>query len=113
MVHRSYPDGITDPAPPRLTQLKMQSFFVNNYDFAVNSDVWICSRLRRYCWKIIADSNLRPFDDFLRDDFLQGVSKVLMSPPKTMTMHLALGDGMMNLSRLDILGSKGSRTLGV
>jgi hypothetical protein len=55
----------------------------------------------------IADSNLRPLDDLLRDNFLQGVLKNMKGEgDPTWDYEEALGGGMIDLSRLDVWGGK-------
>ena len=55
----------------------------------------------------ITDSNLRPLDELLHDHFIQGMLKNMKGAgePNWDYEH-ALGDGMMDLSRLDIWGGK-------
>jgi hypothetical protein len=55
----------------------------------------------------ITSPNLCPLDDLLRDHFLQGVLKNMKGASEpTWDYEDALGDGMMDLSRLDIWGGK-------
>ncbi|KAH9059680.1 hypothetical protein EDB87DRAFT_1562946, partial [Lactarius vividus] len=51
----------------------------------------------------ITDYNLRPLDDLFRDHFLQGVLKNMKGAGEP---TWTLGDGAMDLSRLDIWGGK-------
>jgi hypothetical protein len=58
----------------------------------------------------IADENLRPLDDLFHDHFMQGVLKGMKGAAEpTWDYEDALGDGMIDLSRQDIWGTKEGR----
>ena len=99
----------------------------DHYNLAVNPDVWFfhlfpVSVLTSWyssgmpscpsyaVMHFIAGPDLRPLDDLFCDHFLQGVLKDMNGTGEpTWDYEDALGDGKMDLSRLDIWGGKNVR----